>query len=305
MIGNNIKKRRIQIGLTQQQLADMTGIKKNTISNYENDVSSPSEENILKIMAALKCDANYLFNKEEDTQLSVQAAFTEKEVRNMIKYRTLDRYGKKAVDDILNVEYDRCITQTEPLNEKPICECGYTPSLHGAQFTHEEYHQRYENAVKKFGVYYPQTVHDKIYKEMDAILATNPDLDTQIKCQTEILKCCFSESLQLNNFDLRHCKFKEYVAMVLCQHTPAIPMSTECVEAMAGTSKKGYGKQYGMSEGIIYTIPKETPEEKRIRLIIESIHKLNEAGQLMVLDCADDLATSGKYKPDPDDEEND
>ena len=173
-----------------------------------------------------------------------------------------------------------------------------------ASFVDEEYQQKYENAIKKFGIYYSKSERDIIFKEKTDILATNPDIETQIECQTEILKCCFSESLEQNNFDLRHCRFEDYVAMVLCQHTPAIPISTECIEVMAGTSEKGYGKKYGMSEGIIYHINPyaETPEEKRIRLIMESVQKLNEEGQLKVLDYADDLATSQKYKkPDTDD----
>ncbi len=168
-----------------------------------------------------------------------------------------------------------------------------------ASFVDEEYQQKYENAIKKFGIYYSKSERDIIFKEKTDILATNPDLETQIECQTEILKCCFSESLEQNNFDLRHCSFKDYAAMVLCQHIPAIPMSNECIYELA----EKYGKLPGMSEGIIYHINPyaETPEEKRIRLIMESVQKLNEEGQLKVLDYADDLATSQKYKkPDTD-----
>lgn len=104
MIGDKIKERRLELGLTQLQLSELTGIKKNTISNYENNVSSPSEENIFKIMEALKCDANYLFEwfEKEDLILSSD----EKTFIN--KYRKLDDYGKEAVDDILNIEYRRC-----------------------------------------------------------------------------------------------------------------------------------------------------------------------------------------------------
>ena len=72
MIGDRIKERRIELGLTQSQLSKATGIKSTTISNYENNISSPSDENIYKFMETLKCDANYLFEWEEikDIQLS-------------------------------------------------------------------------------------------------------------------------------------------------------------------------------------------------------------------------------------------
>lgn len=111
MIGDKIKERRLELGLTQLQLSELTGIKKNTISNYENNVSSPSEENIFKIMEALKCDANYLFEwfENEDLILSVG------EKRFIKKYRQLDDYGKEAVDNILDIEYRRCTDKQHAL----------------------------------------------------------------------------------------------------------------------------------------------------------------------------------------------
>lgn len=104
MIGDKIRERRLELNMTQLQLSQLTNIKKNTISNYENNVSSPSEENIFKLMDALKCDANYLFNWSEikDINLKLQ------EKKHIKKYRSLDQFGKKAVDDILNDEYERC-----------------------------------------------------------------------------------------------------------------------------------------------------------------------------------------------------
>ena len=155
-----------------------------------------------------------------------------------------------------------------------------------------------EKIAKKFGAYYSQNERDKIIKKMTDILAANPDLKTQIECQTEILKCYFSESLQQNNFNTRHCSFKDYVAMVLGQHVSAIPMSDECIYEMAEI----YGRLPGMSEGIIYDIPPETREERRLRNIMESVQKLNEKGQLKVHDFVNYLADKGEYnKPDTDD----
>ena len=103
MIGDKIKERRSEIGLTQAQLSKLTGIKTTTISNYENNISSPSDENIYKLMEALKCDANYLF--EWDTLENFKLSSHER--RNVEKYRSLDEYGKKAVDSLIDIEYDR------------------------------------------------------------------------------------------------------------------------------------------------------------------------------------------------------
>lgn len=104
MIGDKIRERRLELGMTQLQLSQLTDIKKNTISNYENNVSSPSEDNIFKLMEALKCDANYLFEWEEAEELKLSL----EEKKHIKKYRLVDTYGQEAVDKILDVEYRRC-----------------------------------------------------------------------------------------------------------------------------------------------------------------------------------------------------
>ena len=61
MIGDQIKKKRVELDMTQAELAQKISVKANTISNYEKGISSPSEDIIYKLMDALKCDANFLF----------------------------------------------------------------------------------------------------------------------------------------------------------------------------------------------------------------------------------------------------
>ena len=50
--------------------------------------------------------------KKRDSTLSIEELFAEtvnrNEIEHIVKYRTLDRYGKKAVDDLLENEYKRC-----------------------------------------------------------------------------------------------------------------------------------------------------------------------------------------------------
>ena len=106
MIGDKIRQRRLELGLTQIQLSEKTDIKKNTISNYENNITSPSEENLIRLINALKCDANFLFEDEMNIIKTDRFSFNEKTL--IKKYRTLDKYGKQAIDNLLDVEYNRC-----------------------------------------------------------------------------------------------------------------------------------------------------------------------------------------------------
>lgn len=104
MIGDKIKERRLELNLTQAQLSKLTGIKSTTISNYENNISSPSDENIYKFMEVLKCDANFLFEWEEVKNFNLSCA----EKTRIKKIRQLDAHGTKIVDLVLNEEYERC-----------------------------------------------------------------------------------------------------------------------------------------------------------------------------------------------------
>lgn len=121
MIGDMIKKRRTELGLTQTQLATATGIGSTTISNYENNVSTPNETNILKLMQGLRCDANYLY-EWTDVSLRLDCEFAPEEKAVITKYRTLDRYGKKAVGSVLDIEYERCSENGSRMIELPLCE---------------------------------------------------------------------------------------------------------------------------------------------------------------------------------------
>lgn len=61
MIGDKIKERREELGLTQGDLEKMTGIGNRMISNFETNRSKPNDETIMILTKALQCDANYLF----------------------------------------------------------------------------------------------------------------------------------------------------------------------------------------------------------------------------------------------------
>lgn len=105
-IGSRIKQRREELGYTQPQLAALVGVSKGTIGNYESNISSPNETILFKLFEILKCDANFLY--QDNIDLDEFETFTPSESLHIKKYRTLDEYGKRAVDDLLNTEYERC-----------------------------------------------------------------------------------------------------------------------------------------------------------------------------------------------------
>lgn len=109
-IGSRIKERRLELKLTQEKLADMIGVTKGAIANYENEVSTPKIELMFKLFSALDCDANYLHQDEMKDSAFYDTATPEEFEKVIKKYRALDGYGKKVVDSILELEYERVIS---------------------------------------------------------------------------------------------------------------------------------------------------------------------------------------------------
>lgn len=102
MIGNRLRQRRLQLGLTQQQLADKIGAKKNTISNYECNISSPSEEIIIALMEVLDCDANYLYGEFISSDNELKPVLDKTEKKLVASYRGFNDEGKNKIIDIIS-----------------------------------------------------------------------------------------------------------------------------------------------------------------------------------------------------------
>lgn len=106
-IGSRIKQRREELGLTQPQLAQLIGVSKGCVGNYESNVSSPNEKILFKLFTVLECDANFLY--QDDINVSGKDSyFTAGEKDIIKKYRQLDAYGKQALDSLLEIELLRC-----------------------------------------------------------------------------------------------------------------------------------------------------------------------------------------------------
>lgn len=117
-IGSRIKERREEIDITQEELAKLLGVSKGAIGNYESGFSYPKIENMTKLFEVLKTDANYLF--QDSINGMEEEKFTFNEKLHIKKYRTLDEHGKKAVDNILDIEYERCLSIVENNSDPEI-----------------------------------------------------------------------------------------------------------------------------------------------------------------------------------------
>lgn len=105
-VGSRIKELRENKGFSRNELANLLGVTVGAISNYENEVSSPKEPILFKIMDVLNCDANYLFQDAFDMP-AMKNSVSVDEYEVIKKYRLLDPHGKEMVDFTLEKEYER------------------------------------------------------------------------------------------------------------------------------------------------------------------------------------------------------
>ncbi len=68
--GNNVKRYRTRLGLTQEQLAELCNCSAQTISGTETGYSFPSSKVLFKLAESLHIPLMYLFNFGEDSTIS-------------------------------------------------------------------------------------------------------------------------------------------------------------------------------------------------------------------------------------------
>lgn len=124
-IGKTLKELREKANLTQKQAYEYIGVAQSTFSSWETGKAEPPTETLLKLCQLYKVDdilsAFGYDGYNEDGSLSLNMY----EVDMIEKYRTLDTYGKDAVDSVLDIEYTRCQVKEEsfsyiPDNIRPI-----------------------------------------------------------------------------------------------------------------------------------------------------------------------------------------
>lgn len=114
--GSRLKEKRESLNITQPQLAEMLGVSKGAIGNWETDVNSPRATLLYDLFDILHCDANYLF-QDEMRELKYKDKATPSEFENIIKkYRDLDDHGKEMVDFTLQKEWERSTDLIEKNN---------------------------------------------------------------------------------------------------------------------------------------------------------------------------------------------
>ena len=108
-----LRQAREMAGLTQQDLAEKLGVTKNSISNYENGVSSPKWDVLVKIFDVLCVDPNFLYQDDFSSELTEAHVLTPQQSTLLAAFDQLNEEGQtKAVeyleDLVLTGRYKKC-----------------------------------------------------------------------------------------------------------------------------------------------------------------------------------------------------
>jgi transcriptional regulator with XRE-family HTH domain len=95
---------RKQGDLKQEDIAHKIGVQKNTISNYENNVSKPHYEQLVKLCNLFKVDPNYLMQDDVTTIKTPQLNPVDQYIID--HYKSLTPHDKEIVDHIFNMKHE-------------------------------------------------------------------------------------------------------------------------------------------------------------------------------------------------------
>ena len=119
-IGDRIKQRRIELGLSQDELATMLGYKsRSSINKIERDGQNLPQPKITQIARALNVKPSYIMGWEQESGVfygidskffgkqEVHVLLTEEELALIKKYRQLDADGKADINDLIDSKLAR------------------------------------------------------------------------------------------------------------------------------------------------------------------------------------------------------
>ena len=97
--GEQMRRRREELGLTRQALADRLGVSVSAVGNYETGISAPKEEVLLRLFDALEAEPNYLYR---GSYRAASGGHSDEERRLLAQYRDLPLSGRQTVHTLVD-----------------------------------------------------------------------------------------------------------------------------------------------------------------------------------------------------------
>ena len=108
--GNRLKQARENKGYNQKQFAERLGVTPTRLNYWEKDKREPDVAIIKQIAQILEVSSDWLIG---NNLINVDITLSANEKQHIKKYRSLDHYGRKAVDSLMDIELERCSVVVE------------------------------------------------------------------------------------------------------------------------------------------------------------------------------------------------
>lgn len=115
-VGSRIKELREEKGLTRTELAKLLNVTVSAISNYENEISSPKEPVLFKIIETFGCDANYLFQDVVKIKERINDV-TLAEYEHIKKYRFISQHSPENAD-MIDIAIDKGYSVAKQISQQ-------------------------------------------------------------------------------------------------------------------------------------------------------------------------------------------
>lgn len=98
--GEKIAKQRKELNYTQEQLGEILGVSRQSISKWESDIAYPETDKLVKMGKLFDCSMDYLLNDEITDKTGVQtkeAVSVVEQIRNAFKKQCRERKSEKML----------------------------------------------------------------------------------------------------------------------------------------------------------------------------------------------------------------
>ena len=101
-LGERMKCRREELELSRPQLAERLGVSPSAVSNYENGLSFPREDVMLRLFDCLETEPNVLFQDSYQDTHQAGLSLDSGEETLLRQYRQLPATGQQAVRSVIS-----------------------------------------------------------------------------------------------------------------------------------------------------------------------------------------------------------
>ena len=95
-LGEKIAKQRKELNYTQEQLADILGVSRQSISKWESDIAYPETDKLIKLGKLFDCSMDYLLKGEVTEKSGVQTSCITESVEKISRRVMTDKNKGKA-----------------------------------------------------------------------------------------------------------------------------------------------------------------------------------------------------------------